>query len=161
MSGSRDERRIGFSNELVRFIDERCDQYEKEWNSLVAPRIEDYLGDTEGKVRTTLWLELALLDQELRQAQGETVAIEEYQVRCPDQKVFLDVSTAVWAPYTPLPVVPRPGTETTARSVVATPTPLPSIFAARLCLTSRWIPIPPSATMMPPSIFTSRWAIHS
>ena len=74
-------------------IDERCDQYEKDWNALRAPRIEDYLVDTEGEVRTALWLELALADQALRRSLGETVTIEEYQDHCPDKAVLLDIST--------------------------------------------------------------------
>jgi WD40 repeat protein/tRNA A-37 threonylcarbamoyl transferase component Bud32 len=94
-----DRLRRGFSHEQVRFIDERCDQYENEWRALCAPRIEDYLGDTEGQMRTTLWLELALMDQSLRQSQGETVTIEEYQDHCPDQAVWLDISTGHMAPF--------------------------------------------------------------
>jgi eukaryotic-like serine/threonine-protein kinase len=94
-----EQRRQGFSQDQVRLIDERCDQYEKEWNALRAPRIEDYLGDTEGQVRTTLWLELAMMDQSLRQSQGETVAIEEYQDHCPDQSVWLDISTGHMPPF--------------------------------------------------------------
>ncbi len=70
MAAPLDRWRSRFSLEQAQLIDERCDQYEKEWNALRAPRIEDYLVDTEGEVRTALWLELALVDQALRQQLG-------------------------------------------------------------------------------------------
>ena len=93
MAAPLDRWRSRFSLEQARLIDERCDQYEKDWNALRAPRIEDYLVDTEGEVRTALWLELALADQALRRSLGETVTIEEYQDHCPDKAVLLDIST--------------------------------------------------------------------
>ena len=76
-----------------RFIDERCDRYEEEWRALQAPRIEDYLGDVEGETRVALWLELVMLDQELRRGKGEEPTLADYRESCPDRMVFLDLST--------------------------------------------------------------------
>jgi WD40 repeat protein/serine/threonine protein kinase len=128
MSEPLDRFRRGFSHEQVRLIDERCDQYEKEWQALCAPRIEDYLGGTEGPMRTTLWLELVLTDQSLRQSHGETVSIEEYQDHCPDRAVLLDISTAQMAPLL-LPMsaddsVVDSGTDVRAVSPETTPAPI-------------------------------------
>jgi eukaryotic-like serine/threonine-protein kinase len=103
MSSPLERRRRGFRHEQVELIDERCEQYEKEWQALRAPRIEDYLGDTEGQMRTALWLELTLRDQALRQSQGETVSIEEYQDHCPDRAGWLDVVTCNMPPFLPPP----------------------------------------------------------
>ena len=62
------------------------------------PRIEDYLGDLEGEPRTALWLELVMLDQELRKGLGETPTLADYRESCPDHGVFLDLSTDELAP---------------------------------------------------------------
>jgi hypothetical protein len=82
----------------VKLINERCDRYENEWNGEVTPRIEDYLDGVEGDMRTLLWLELAMVDQQLRHKRGETPTLTEYKERCPDQRILLDVSTALLAP---------------------------------------------------------------
>ena len=59
----------------------------------VTPRIEDYLDGVEGDVRTALWLELVMVDQQLRQKSGEKPTLADYKERCPDEQVLLDVST--------------------------------------------------------------------
>jgi len=93
---------------------------------LRAPRIEDYLGDTEGQVRTTLWLELALTDQALRQRQGETVTIEEYQDHCPDQAVWLDVATGSMPPFVLLAPADGSGIDPETNAKAAAPGAAPS-----------------------------------
>ena len=84
--------------ERPRFIDQRCDRYEAEWRASRQPRIEDYLGDLEGETRAALWLELVMLDQELRKGLGETPTLADYRESCPDRAVFLDLSTDELAP---------------------------------------------------------------
>jgi eukaryotic-like serine/threonine-protein kinase len=79
--------------ETARLIDERCDRFEQAYGGEVTPRIEDYLEGLDGDVRTVLWLELAMIDQELRQERGEATTIADYQDQCPDPRVLLDVST--------------------------------------------------------------------
>ena len=81
-------------------IDERCDRYETEWRALRAPRIEDYLDGVEGEARTALWLELVMLDQELRRGKGEETTLADYQKACPDGMILLDASTARMDPIT-------------------------------------------------------------
>jgi WD40 repeat protein/tRNA A-37 threonylcarbamoyl transferase component Bud32 len=78
----------------ARLIDETCDKYERAWNNLQSPRIEDYLNGADGDVRTLLWLELVMVDQELRCKSGETTTIADYRERFPDEPILLDVSTA-------------------------------------------------------------------
>jgi WD40 repeat protein len=75
------------------FIDESCDRYEREWRTSPATRIEDYLGDLQGDERLTLWLELVMLDQDLRREQGETPTLADYRESCPSGMVWLDLST--------------------------------------------------------------------
>jgi hypothetical protein len=75
------------------FIDERCDQYESEWRASGTPRIADYLSDLEGEARLALWLELVMLDQELRRGRGETPTLADYAESCPERMVWLDLST--------------------------------------------------------------------
>jgi WD40 repeat protein/tRNA A-37 threonylcarbamoyl transferase component Bud32 len=76
-----------------RFIDESCDRYEDEWRAGRAPRIEDYLGELEGETRLALWLELVMLDQDLRRVRGESPTLADYRESCPDRMVWLDLST--------------------------------------------------------------------
>jgi WD40 repeat protein len=94
------------TRESIRLIDDRCDRYETEWMALHSPRIEDYVEGVEGEVLHTLWLELVMLDQELRLGAGETVRIEDYQDQCPDRSIWLDVSTVG---LTPSPTLVDPG----------------------------------------------------
>src|SRR5262245_49046032 len=84
--------------ERPRFINERCDQYEAEWRASHSPRIEDYLGDLEGETRLALWLELVMLDQELRRGRGESPTLADYRESCPDRMVWLDLSTGELEP---------------------------------------------------------------
>ena len=77
----------------ITLINDRCDRYEKAWNGEVTPRIEDYLDGVEGDVATALWLELVMVDQQLRQKSGEKPTLADYKERCPDAQAFLDVST--------------------------------------------------------------------
>ncbi len=94
MNPSFEQGRSRTMRDQARLIDERCDRYEQEWNAFGAPRIEDYLGGVEGDVRTALWLELVMVDQQLRQGRGETPTLADYREKCPDEKILLDVSTA-------------------------------------------------------------------
>jgi tRNA A-37 threonylcarbamoyl transferase component Bud32 len=104
MSQSGERPRFWFNGDRLRLIDDRCTQYESEWNASRSPRIEDYMGGVEGEVRTALWLELVMLDQELRRSRGDTVTIQEYQDRCPDRTILLELSTDFRAHL----VAPRP-----------------------------------------------------
>ena len=79
--------------ERARFIDERCDRYEDEWRAARGPRIEDYLAGLDAETRATTWIELVLLDQELRQGRGEKPTLAEYRASCPDPSVWLELST--------------------------------------------------------------------
>ncbi len=59
-----------------------------------APRIADYLDGIEGEPRTALWLELVMLDQELRRDTGDEPTLADYHESCPDGMILLDASTA-------------------------------------------------------------------
>ncbi len=80
-------------HERARIIDERCDRYEEEWQAAHAPRIEDFLTELDAETGAATWLELVMLDQELRRGRGETPSLDDYRASCPDRKVWLDVST--------------------------------------------------------------------
>ncbi len=82
-------------NERLKLIDERCDQYEREWNASVSRALDDYLEGAEGEVRSLLWLELVMLDQQLRESRRERPTIADYKDACPDQRILLDLSTEV------------------------------------------------------------------
>ncbi|MFI5454332.1 MAG: WD40 repeat domain-containing serine/threonine protein kinase [Isosphaerales bacterium] len=101
MSPPFERRQSRLIREDVKLIDERCDRYEKESNALLTPQIDDYLDGVEGDVRTLLWLELVMVDQQLRHKRGETPTLAEYKQSCPDQRILLDVSTAFLAPVVP------------------------------------------------------------
>ncbi len=82
-----------YDDERLRLVDERCDQYEADWRASRSRQIGDYLGGVPIEVRPALWLELVLLDQELRKGEGEEPTWADYQESCPDAKILLDVST--------------------------------------------------------------------
>jgi len=108
--------------EEAMLIDERCDQFEKEWNGMVAPPIEDYLDGVEGNVRTLLWLELVMVDQQLRHKCGETLKLADYKEKCPDQRILLDVSTAFLTPLVaPRSTDTRPGLDLQNDAALTTP----------------------------------------
>ena len=86
------------SQDRLRLIDERCDQYEADWRALLAPRIEDYLDGTQGEVRCALSLELTILDQSLRHSRCETIALADYAAHHPGLKHILDLSTGGLTP---------------------------------------------------------------
>jgi serine/threonine protein kinase/tetratricopeptide (TPR) repeat protein len=59
-------------------IDEACDRFEAAWRAGAAPRIEDYLAETEEADRPVLLRELVALERELRRGGGERPETEEY-----------------------------------------------------------------------------------
>ena len=61
---------------------------------VAGARIEDYLVGVDGEVRTALWLEIVMLDQELRRGNREEPTLADYQESCPGGVVLLDPSTA-------------------------------------------------------------------
>jgi WD40 repeat protein len=93
MDSSSKPPRSRFLRDWTRLIDERCDRYEAEWRAARAPRIEDYLGGVEGEVLHSLWLDLVMLDQELRRGRGEECTIVDYREHCPDRSILLELST--------------------------------------------------------------------
>ncbi|MGO9464961.1 MAG: protein kinase domain-containing protein [Isosphaeraceae bacterium] len=80
-------------DERTLFIDEQCDRYEAAWRAAHGPRIDDYLRDLDGETRLALWLELVMLDQELRRGGGESPTLADYKESCPDRMVWLELST--------------------------------------------------------------------
>jgi WD40 repeat protein/tRNA A-37 threonylcarbamoyl transferase component Bud32 len=90
--------------ETLKLIDDRCDRYEREWIAEGSRRIEEYLAGVHGDERTLLWLELVMVDKELRQKCGLSTPFAEYTDGCPDKRVLLDVSTARMSPV----AAPRP-----------------------------------------------------
>ena len=86
-----------------------------------------------------LWLELVMVDQQLRQKRGETPTLADYKERCPDERVMLDVSTDGGSsgvedlPAPPGELTADPFLTTAARDDDATsPFNLPSTMGTRL-----------------------------
>ena len=102
--GAKNGRHPGWvEDDRRRLIDERCDRYEAEWRASRSPRIVDYLVGVNGEVRTALWLEIVMLDRELRRGIGEEPTLADYQASCPDAVILLDPSTADLAPMAESP----------------------------------------------------------
>ncbi len=91
-------RRLCPLDERTLFIDEQCDRYEAASCAAAAPRIEDFLRDVDGEPRVALWLELVMLDQELRRGRGESPTLADYRESCPDRMVWLELSTDALGP---------------------------------------------------------------
>jgi WD40 repeat protein len=119
-------------DDRTRLIEELCQRYRQEWGAVDAPRIEDYMTRVDGKSRTVLWLELVLLDQELRRDRGETPTLADYRESCPDAGILLDPSTAELHPPTepagdwdgPGPVPDEDTAVTGRRADASDPTPV-------------------------------------
>jgi hypothetical protein len=65
-------------------VDELCDRFEAAWRAGPAPRIEDYLGQTDEADGAALLCELVALERELRRRRGERPRAQEYLDRFPD-----------------------------------------------------------------------------
>ena len=98
MAANEGRHRRWVEDDRRRLIEERCDRYESEWRALREPRIEDYLDGVEGEVRVALWLEIVMLDQELRKSRGEEPTPPDYPGRDPGKMILLDPSTADLTP---------------------------------------------------------------
>ncbi len=85
-------------HQRFQIIDQRCDRYEADWRAGREPRIADFLDDTRDEIRVALWLQLVLIDRELREGRGETPTLADYRESCPDRGVFLDLSTDEFDP---------------------------------------------------------------
>lgn len=64
-------------------IDAACDQFEADWRSGQAPRMEEYLAGAAEELRPALLRELLLVEIECRRQQGEHPTIAEYVARFP------------------------------------------------------------------------------
>jgi hypothetical protein len=70
---------------MINGMDDACDRFEAAWKAGLHPRIEDYLEETAGPERSTLWHDLLVLELVYRRRQGERPTPEEYQARFPTQ----------------------------------------------------------------------------
>ena len=68
---------------MINGMDDACDRFEAAWKAGLRPRIEDYLEETAGPERSTLWHELLVLELVYRRRQGERPTPEEYRARFP------------------------------------------------------------------------------
>ena len=65
-------------------IDQVCDRFERAWRAGGRPRVEDYLGDWQGRARDRLLRELLGLDIAYRRQSGEVPQRQEYVQRFPE-----------------------------------------------------------------------------
>jgi serine/threonine protein kinase len=73
-----------------RRVDDVCLGFERARKAGQRPRIEDYLATAPGTDRAVLFRELLLLELAYRRRDGETVTVEEYRQRFPDQATAVD-----------------------------------------------------------------------
>jgi hypothetical protein len=73
------------SRSLLQRVDEICDRFEDAWKTGQRPGIEDYLGDAPQQERAALLRELLSLELAYRRQSGETLGLEDYVRRFPDQ----------------------------------------------------------------------------
>jgi serine/threonine protein kinase len=66
-------------------IENACTRFEAAWKGGQQPRIEDYLADAPEPDRSRLLRELLALELEYRHRQGETLVLDNYRQRFPDQ----------------------------------------------------------------------------
>jgi hypothetical protein len=64
-------------------LDQVCDRYEAAWVEGTAPRLEDYLGESDERMRSALLRELLLLEVHYRRKCGEQPFPAEYLARFP------------------------------------------------------------------------------
>src|SRR5215467_1992604 len=74
---------------VARRIDAVCVRFEAAWRAGQAPRIEDFLGDTQQAERETLLWELLRIEIDHRLRQGDVPAAEDYLGRFPDRDKLL------------------------------------------------------------------------
>src|SRR4051812_35022978 len=102
------------------WIDEVADRFERAWTTGGRPRIEDYLADVAEPRRAGLLEELLRVEQELRDARGESPRPDEYRQRFP---ALAGVVTKVFSP--------PPPTDATADLVMTTSQAGPDTDATR------------------------------
>ncbi len=86
---------------------EACRRFETAWNAGDRPRVEDYLADLSEPEGAALLRALLALEMRYRRAQGEPIALDEYQRRFPGRielirAVFLEVLSSA-SPGTRMP----------------------------------------------------------
>src|SRR5262249_32401535 len=72
--------------DLARQIDAVCTQFEQQWRSGQAPRIEDFLGQIPAAGRDRGLCELLALEFDLRRESGEALHVATYVDRFPEDE---------------------------------------------------------------------------
>jgi eukaryotic-like serine/threonine-protein kinase len=109
-----------WSHSLLQRHDEICDRFERAWTAGERPLIENYLEDVAELERPLLLRELLRLDLDYRRRGSETIVLEDYRRRFPDQAALIQavfeeeaifqlgsVETGPEAPSA-LPIAPSP-----------------------------------------------------
>jgi hypothetical protein len=65
-------------------IDVACDRFEAAWREGLRPRVEDFLGEAQGRELATLCRELVLLDMYYRRRRGHVCRTEDYRAVLPE-----------------------------------------------------------------------------
>ncbi len=89
MNNSQQEPSMDDSLKRANLIDAACDEFEAAWRNQQIPRIEDFLGDTHGPGRETLFSELLKVELNYRLRCGDRVDPAEYCERFPQFKNIL------------------------------------------------------------------------
>tara|TARA_R110002111_G_scaffold7432_1_gene29615 strand:- start:1057 stop:5052 length:3996 start_codon:yes stop_codon:yes gene_type:complete len=87
---------------LLRKIDEIADRFESEWSTQQRPRIEDWVSHVKGNYQPRLLAELIAIELEWRAGNGESLVLDEYLNRFPEQKPVVEKVFSVWQQSTSL-----------------------------------------------------------
>ncbi|MGE3819837.1 MAG: protein kinase, partial [Isosphaeraceae bacterium] len=70
-------------------IDQACDAFEAAWRGEVRPRVEDFLGEANGRMRAGRLAQLIAMEIQLRRREGERPNPDEYLARFPGDSVIV------------------------------------------------------------------------
>ena len=75
-------------------INDACERFEAEWQSGAQPQIEQYLAEVDEGARPELARELLKLEVYYRRERGDTILVDDYTPRFPEQSSLIDTLLA-------------------------------------------------------------------
>ena len=87
MSSDRPDRTLALGD--AGRVDALRDDFERAWQQGERPRLEDYLGRVEARLRFATFQEILKIEIKLRRGRGEAPTVEEYLARFPDDSAMV------------------------------------------------------------------------
>jgi tetratricopeptide (TPR) repeat protein len=91
------------STPALRRVDDICARFEEVWKKGERPRLEEFLGDSQGPERTELLRELLRLERHYRQSAGEALSASDYERRFPNDVLLIRLVLAEGMTVDPSP----------------------------------------------------------